>query len=93
VTLSYTTFRDEQRLGVIRPAVREFEECTGHTVNLEAVPGYTEKFVQQGLAVFRKWLDQAFDQNSIAVEQALREATREANLLVEGGKTRPTFPE
>jgi multiple sugar transport system substrate-binding protein len=48
---------------------------------------------QQGLAVFRKWLDQAFDQNSIGVEQALREATREANLLVEGGKTRPTFPD
>jgi hypothetical protein len=27
------------------------------------------------------------------VEQALREATREANLLVEVGKTRPTFPD
>jgi hypothetical protein len=39
--------------------------------------------------VFRKWLDQAFDQNSVSVEQALREA----NLLVEGGKTRPTFPD
>jgi multiple sugar transport system substrate-binding protein len=48
---------------------------------------------QQGLAVFRKWLDQSFDQNSVSVEQALREATREANLLVEGGKTRPTFPD
>jgi ABC-type glycerol-3-phosphate transport system substrate-binding protein len=48
---------------------------------------------QQGLATFRKWLDQAFDANTISVEQALREATREANLLVEVGKTRPTFPD
>ena len=48
---------------------------------------------QQGLATFRKWLDQAFDANNIGVEQALREATREANLLVEVGKTRPTFPD
>jgi ABC-type glycerol-3-phosphate transport system substrate-binding protein len=48
---------------------------------------------QQGLAIFRKWLDQAFDANNIAVEQALREGTREANLIVEVGKTRPTFPD
>ena len=47
MTLSYTTFWDEQRLGVVRPAVREFEQRTGHTVDLEAVPGYTEKFVVQ----------------------------------------------
>ncbi|HEV2125071.1 MAG TPA: extracellular solute-binding protein, partial [Chloroflexota bacterium] len=46
----------------------------------------------QGLTIYRQWLNRAFDENSISVEQALREATREANLIVEG-KSRPTFPD
>src|SRR5688572_24540907 len=47
VSLSYTTFWDEQRLSVVRPAVKEFEERTGHTVRADSVPGYTENFVVQ----------------------------------------------
>ena len=46
----------------------------------------------QGLDIFRQHLNRAFDENSVSVEQALREATREANLIVEG-RSRPTFPD
>ena len=45
----------------------------------------------QGLNVFRGWIRRAFD-GEIAVEQALREATREANQII-FWKTKPTFPE
>jgi ABC-type glycerol-3-phosphate transport system substrate-binding protein len=47
----------------------------------------------QGIAVYRGWLDKAFDAGTVGVEPALREATREANALVEIGKSRPTFPD
>jgi multiple sugar transport system substrate-binding protein len=46
---------------------------------------------QQGLTIFRNWIRKAFD-GEIAVEQALREATREANQII-SWKTKPTFPE
>jgi ABC-type glycerol-3-phosphate transport system substrate-binding protein len=45
----------------------------------------------QGLRIFATWLGKAFD-GEIAVEQALREATREANQIV-AWRTKPTFPE
>src|SRR5207249_8824578 len=44
VSLHYATFWDQARLDVIAPAIREFEQRTGHQVNMEAVPGYTDKF-------------------------------------------------
>ena len=45
----------------------------------------------QGLNIFRTWIRKAF-LGEIAVEQALREATREANQVI-AWKTKPTFPE
>ncbi|MGH2370826.1 MAG: extracellular solute-binding protein, partial [Chloroflexota bacterium] len=45
----------------------------------------------QGLNIFRTWIGKAFD-GEIPVEQALREATREANQII-SWKTKPTFPE
>jgi multiple sugar transport system substrate-binding protein len=45
----------------------------------------------QGLTIFRTWIRRAFD-GEVAVEQAMREATREANQIV-SWKTKPTFPE
>jgi len=45
----------------------------------------------QGLNIFRTWIRKAFD-GEIAVEQALKEATREANQVI-SWKTKPTFPE
>jgi multiple sugar transport system substrate-binding protein len=45
----------------------------------------------RGLSLFSTWLGKAFD-GEIALEQALREANREANQVV-SWKTKPTFPE
>ncbi|HET7770495.1 MAG TPA: hypothetical protein VFN74_17100 [Chloroflexota bacterium] len=45
VQLRYTTFWNQQRLDVIAPAIRQFEEEFGHKVSMEPTTNYAEKLV------------------------------------------------
>jgi multiple sugar transport system substrate-binding protein len=47
VTLRYTTFWSQERLQVLQPAVDEFQQKTGHTVQMEPMPNYAEKLVAE----------------------------------------------
>ncbi|MGH2352095.1 MAG: hypothetical protein ACRDJN_10850, partial [Chloroflexota bacterium] len=50
VQLRYTTFWNQQRLDVIAPAIRQFEQETGHQVSMEPVTNYGEKLVVEFVA-------------------------------------------